>query len=317
MQTYPLALEPIFKTALWGGHRLRPLLGHPEDSELTGEAWILSDQGENVSRVTNGVYAGSTFRELLAKYPQEMTGSSTVSPFPLLLKLIDTQKPLSVQVHPNDTQAQEMEKQPFGKTEAWYILDSTSEAKLYVGFTNKTTRQEVSETSLAGTVDQLLHAIHPKPGECYFLPAGTPHAIGPGLLLFEVQQSSDITYRLFDWNRVDEKTGKSRPLHLKQSLDCLNYTCGPIQPTPQPTTPQGTEIVKTDYFSVVRQTLSESQVLEGGSFSILVGLSGSVEVEANGFSTPLSFGKTIYLPASLDKIHLKANKPSEFLRVSV
>lgn len=315
MQVYPLALEPIFKSALWGGYRLRPLLGYPTGGEPIGEAWILSDQGQQLSQITNGNYAGMTLRDLLQQYPQEMTGSPRYSPFPLLLKLIDTQKPLSVQVHPNDTQAQQMEQQPFGKTEAWYILASTPHSKLYVGFCQTTTCEEVRATSHAGTVDRLLHTVCPQVGECYFLPAGTPHAIGADLLLFEVQQSSDITYRLFDWNRVDEKTGQPRPLHIEQSLKCLNYQCGPIQPTPQPLTPQGTEIVNTPYFSVFRREVSGSLRLPETGFSILVGLSGELEVKANGVTTSLTFGKTVYLPAALKEVEVTGSPGGEFLHV--
>jgi mannose-6-phosphate isomerase len=230
---YPLRFEPIFKSAIWGGTRLRPFLGYPPSDEPTGEAWLLSDVDGSESRVSNGPLAGKTLRELMVEYDADFLGS--LEPingrFPLLLKLIDANRELSVQVHPNDEQARCYDPKAAGKTEAWVVLGANPEtSRIYAGFNENMTSELFRAAMKNGTVPGTLHQFAPNTGDCIFLPAGTVHAIGAEIVMFEVQQTSDITYRLFDWNRVDAKTGKPRELHIENALACSNFASGPNRP---------------------------------------------------------------------------------------
>ena len=196
---YPLLFEPIFKSNLWAGRRLPGMFHRPDITDPIGEAWVLSDVDGNPSRVTNGPLAGQTLRELLTAYGSRLVGSARLPSgrFPLLLKFIDAAQELSVQVHPNDEQARRKRPTAAGKTEAWVILDADPQtSRIYAGF-REGIRAETFRAALdTRTTPETLHAFTPKRGDCVFLPAGTVHAIGANVLLFEVQQTSDITYRL-------------------------------------------------------------------------------------------------------------------------
>ena len=239
----PLRFAPIFKTALWGGEQLRPMLGATPSPEPTGEAWLLSDVPGSETVVSEGPLTGKTLGELIVLFPDRLLGRSALagSRFPLLLKFIEAKQNLSVQVHPNDAQAKRLEPEgpSSGKTEAWVILKAQPESLIYAGLNSGVTRQSFEQALRTGKVLDTLHQFHAKPGESIFLKAGTVHAIGAGLMLFEIQQTSDITYRLFDWERVDSKTGKPRTLHLEKSLECADFAAGPCLPA-DPSIVEGT-----------------------------------------------------------------------------
>ncbi len=308
---YPLRFEPIFKSMLWGGHRLPPLLDSPQTSaEPIGEAWMLSDHGDHPSRVLDGPLAGTTLRTLMEQAPQKILGSRRAANqrFPLLLKFLDARLPLSVQVHPTDAQAAELVpngQDARGKTEAWVILETQPGAVLYAGLRPGTSPEALRRALAENTVDEVLHVLEPQPGDCVFLPAGTVHAIGAGLVLFEVQQTSDLTYRLYDWNRVDARTGLPRTLHLTESFHCIDFTAGPRQPV-VPSARQGTahacreRLVSCDYFTLDRYTVYD-RCRVGGSDQcrILVCLDGDGQLESTAQSYPLKRGDVYLLPAEV------------------
>jgi len=217
---YPYLLEPKLTGAIWGGDALVTRYGkRGERTQTLGESWECWDE----NRVANGALAGKTLAELRAALHGALTGPIDPSrTFPVLTKIIDARKPLSVQVHPGDAYAQRVEHQPNGKTECWYILACEAGAELVLGWTRDTTRPEYERRVADGTLGEILRRVPVAPGEAYYLPAGTLHAIGAGIQLFETQQASDLTYRIFDWNRVGDD-GKPRELHVDKAGDVLDY----------------------------------------------------------------------------------------------
>ena len=306
VELYPLRFEPIFKHALWGGSSLRPLFGLEAPAEPEGKAWLLSDQGDNVSRVLDGPLQGKTLRELMNSHRQALIGDAgaPLGRFPLLLKLLDARQPLSVQVHPNDEQAQRLESANagFGKTEAWVILQAEPGSQLYAGLRERVTGDEFRGALKGGTLPDVLHTVSPRPGDCFFLEAGTIHAIGAGLMLFEVQQTSDITYRLFDWGRVDAKTGLPRPLHIESAVHCTNVESGPCHAV-KPERLAGTErerLVTCRYFTLER-VRSDKRFSVGvpGQCRLVVCLDGRANISHKGKSYPLRLGDVLLLPAAI------------------
>jgi mannose-6-phosphate isomerase len=220
VRLYPYLLEPKLTAAIWGGDALVTRYGKRGDRARTlGESWECWDE----NRVANGALAGKTLAELRAELRAELTGPIDPSrTFPVLTKIIDARKPLSVQVHPGDAYAQRVEHQPNGKTECWYVLACEPDAELVLGWTRDTTRAEYERRVADGTLGEILRRVPVAAGDAFYLPAGTLHAIGAGIQLFETQQASDLTYRIFDWNRVGDD-GKPRELHVAKAGDVLDY----------------------------------------------------------------------------------------------
>lgn len=298
----PMRLRPLFKTAIWGGTRLRPFLGETSSTEPTGEAWILSDQGDSHSEIVEGSAAGRTLRQLLETDSHRVLGSTPdlAGRFPLLLKFIDAKAPLSVQVHPDDEKARRLEPQSpgIGKTEAWLTLEAEPEAKLYSGLKSGVTVEALRHAINEGTVEPLMHIVPPKPGDCLFLRAGIVHAIGAGAMLFEIQQSSDITYRLFDWNRVDPKTGKSRELHIDKGLACVNDVAGPCNPVTPISHGRREILVDCEFFFLDRWTTAEPfQVGRLGECRMVVCLQGEAELSWKNHHFKVIPGQVWLLPA--------------------
>jgi mannose-6-phosphate isomerase len=293
---YPLRFAPVLKTMLWGGRRLRPLLGLPPADEPTGEAWILSDVDGSPSVVANGPLAGRTLRELLAENSPGILGDAplTNGRFPLLLKMIDARQELSVQVHPTDALAAARVPGANGKTEAWVVLDaSPATSTIYAGFRAGTTAASFRDAMAAKTTPATLHSFTPNSGDCVFLRAGTVHAIGADILLFEVQQTSDITYRLYDWDRIDAKTGKGRDLHIDDGLACSDFAAGPCEPVPEAA--DGT-LVKCEYFHLRRHRLAGPTTLgEAGKCRALVCVEGSATIGGER----IGVGGVVLLPAAV------------------
>lgn len=291
----PLKFAPIFRPMPWGGTRLRERLGHPADPAPTGEAWLLSDVDGTLSRVEGGPLAGKTLRELAAESPRELYGDSEPDGgrFPVLLKLLDARHELSVQVHPDDAAAVS-DKGPGhrGKTEAWVILEADPHAsRIYAGFRPGVTADDFRAALGAGTAPATLHDFVPQVGDCVFLPAGTVHAIGAGILLFEVQQTSDITYRLYDWNRVDA-SGKGRELHLDRGLAAADFAAGPRDPA----TPDGESLVDCPQFKLTRHE-SPAEVGESGRATAVVCVGGAGAVAG----LPIGWGEVVLLPACVGR----------------
>ena len=219
---YPLKFKPIFKHRIWGGQNLREMFGKDlPEGEKIGESWELADLPNDKTLIANGDLTGQTLMSAIGKYTQEITGREYFAgPFPLLIKLLDAQDILSVQVHPDEQTCRRLgEGEP--KTECWYIISAERNAYIYKGLKKGVTKALFTEAIIDGDAADLLAKIPVEAGQCHFLPAGTAHAIGPGLLIVEIQLPSDTTYRVFDWNRLDE-SGKPRQLHIKQALE-LKY----------------------------------------------------------------------------------------------
>jgi mannose-6-phosphate isomerase len=317
MRLYPLRFEPIFKHNIWGGKRLPSLLNRtPPHDDPIGEAWVLSDVDGSPSRVADGPLEGTTLRELLADDPARVVGKAPAphGKFPLLLKFIDSRQELSVQVHPNDEQAAKLGPGLFGKTEAWVILDACpTTSKIYAGFAERVTAHHFRNALEAKTTPETLHSFAPRPGDCVFLEAGTVHAIGANVLLFEVQQTSDITYRLYDWDRVDTKTGRPRELHVDHGLACADFDRGPCPPVkPRVRGGEGVrreELVGCRYFTLERHTSRiPFRIGAKGECRAVVCIGGAGEVEWCGKRYPLAMGDTVLLPAEVGEATCLPNR---------
>jgi mannose-6-phosphate isomerase len=221
---YPLIFKPIFKERIWGGRNLERLYKKKLPSNIPiGESWEISDREGDESIIANGALAGKSIRWLMENFRKELLGAANVSAsgrFPLLIKILDAQEKLSLQVHPPAAKAAQLGGEP--KTEMWYVADAISEADLFVGLKRGATRDEFEKRIQNGTVAQCFHRIIVKKGDAMFLPSGRVHALGAGNVIFEIQQNSDTTYRVFDWNRVDSQ-GKPRDLHIEQSLASIDF----------------------------------------------------------------------------------------------
>jgi mannose-6-phosphate isomerase len=299
---YPFRLRPIFQEYLWGGRRLGSLLGKKIGPGPTyAESWETVDHPDGQSVVLNGALAGHTLGDLAAHYPDELYGHG-VAPtrFPLLLKYLDAQKTLSVQVHPNDAQAALQTPPDLGKTEAWVVLAAEPGSLIYAGLQAGIDRAGLAEAVAAGRCDRVLHSFEPRPGDCVFIPAGTVHALGEGLLIAEVQQASNTTFRLFDWNRLD-KDGLPRPLHVERSLAVTDYARGPVKPQQPATIGPGRErLVSCDKFVLDRLTPDSSPLSPEGpsGFRLLTVLAGEATVSGSEFDERLKLGDTLLIPAA-------------------
>ena len=273
MKTYPLKFKPIYKQRIWGGQKLREFFGKDiPPSEKIGESWELADLPNGKSVIANGELAGQTLNSAIGKYPKEITGDENFTgSFPLLIKLLDAQDILSVQVHPDEQTCRRMGiGQP--KTECWYIISADEGAFIYKGLKEGVTKDQFAEAIKKGSVAELLKKVLVKQGQCHFLPAGTAHSIGAGLLIAEIQTPSDTTYRVFDWNRVDD-TGKPRQLHIEQALESIHFD--PSGDNLSVTTVG--RLVDCDYFKIDkgRQAKGCETFLSPGKMKTLIILAGS------------------------------------------
>lgn len=302
----PLSFSPLLKRSIWGGRQLGERLGKPiGQGDDYAESWELVDRDSDQSVVRDGPLAGKTLAELMATRARELLGRhSQLARFPLLLKYLDCQRVLSVQVHPDDEYARKMPKPDLGKTEAWYILEAAPQSVVFAGLKARVTRAELWEAVSAGQTAEVLHSFHPTAGQCLFIPAGTVHALGDGLLVAEVQQSSDTTFRLFDWNRVDSH-GQPRQLHIDQALHVTDFTRGPITPQTPVAGSDGWEtLIACDQFVLRRarfEPSSQRQFVTGGHDSpvILMVTSGQAALlPAAHAGSAHCTGETILLPAS-------------------
>ncbi|NDJ52899.1 MAG: class I mannose-6-phosphate isomerase [Chloroflexi bacterium] len=300
----PLLLESKVHTRVWGGRKLGTQFGKtlPTDDPY-GESWEVCDD----SVVASGPLAGRSLGDLLDENPRELVGPDfdPAQGFPLLVKLLDAQKWLSIQVHPNDEQAQALEDFPRGKTEAWYILDSDPGAELVIGLQPGASREELAEAIRANRLEQLTVRTPVDPGDVLHIPAGTVHAIGPGLVIYEIQQACDITYRLYDWGRMG-LDGKPRQLHIDKGLSVANLTSLPqIQSTGGLADPLVT-VIRSDYFITQRVTVDGAlaMTLDESQFATLTCVAGAVDVRANDASMTLGLGQSGLIPAALNAYDL-------------
>lgn len=305
---YPLRFRPLFRRYIWGGRRLGTLLGKaigPEDN--CAESWEICDRGVDQSVVEWGPLRGASLGELVARRGEELLGRHHPQDrFPLLLKFLDAARTLSVQVHPDDDRAARLEPPDLGKTEAWVVLAAESGGTIYAGLKAGVDREALAEAIHGGRCQELLHQFQPKPGDCVFLPAGTVHALGEGLLVAEIQQASDTTYRLFDWNRLGAD-GKPRTLHVEPGLEAIDYERGPVGPQePQETGRAGVvRLIDSEKFVLDRWELEAAEPVGGDRrCHIIAVLEGSLKVEGDPADRPMPAGGTVLLPAGLGQVQL-------------
>lgn len=304
----PLVFEPFLRPQVWGHRRLGTHFNKPLPGEGTfGESWEISAHPLHVSRVAEGPLKGTKLTDLCERHGRDLFGDK-VPPggrFPLLIKLLDCHDWLSIQVHPTDELAPQLSKDDLGKTEAWVILAVEPGGKIYAGLKPGVTREVLQRHLEAGTTDQCLHSFTPRPGDCLFLPAGTVHAVGGGVVMAEVQQSSDATFRLFDWNRLGSD-GKPRQLHIRESLAAINWDAGPVFPV-RPTRREGhaegftvEELVRCAYFQMDRVGVTKRfPTPADGRMRIWMVLDGTAELSGESGSRRIfRRGETVLVPAS-------------------
>lgn len=307
-QLPPLRFVPVLREYLWGGRRLAELGKPLGESDHYAESWEIVDHWAVQSIVANGPLAGSPLNKLVADHGEALFGRHHPQrQFPLLFKFLDCQKTLSVQVHPNDSQAARLDPPDLGKTEAWVVLAAESGARIYAGLKPSVRRTTLERGITGGVCDECLHYFEPQPGDCVFIEAGTVHALGAGLLVAEIQQASDTTFRLFDWNRLD-RDGKPRPLHIRQSLDTIDYLRGQVNPQqPQPTCrPNVERLIACDKFILDRWNVDSTESYENDNrFHILALIEGSAIIFSDGIANEVRRGDTLLIPAACRQIELK------------
>jgi mannose-6-phosphate isomerase len=304
----PLRFHPLLRRYLWGGRRLETLgkkLGPESDY---AESWEIVDRGENQSVVAYGALAGATLGQLVRSHRQELLGRHAPErSFPLLFKFLDAHERLSLQVHPDDARAAQLDPAEPGKTEAWVILAADPGSYLYAGLRSGIDLDTFRHELARHTCELCLEYVEPRVGDCFFLPAGVVHALGSGLLVAEIQQASDTTYRLFDWGRVGPD-GRPRTLHVDAGLEAIDVGIGPVSAqTPQPLGSAGGErLVACDQFVLDRWSISRSHVLGGDDrCHILAVLEGTLELAGDPAGVPLERGGVTLLPAAAGPVKLK------------
>jgi mannose-6-phosphate isomerase len=303
----PLRFRPILRQYVWGGRRLAELGKPLGDAGQYAESWEIVDHGSDQSIVVDGPCAGMKLHDLVLQHGPALFGRHHPrQQFPLLFKFLDCRQTLSVQVHPNDEQAARLDPPDLGKTEAWIVLAAAQGGRIYAGLRPGVNRQVLERQLAAGNVVDCLHQFEPRLGDCVLVEAGTVHALGAGLLVAEIQQASDTTYRLFDWNRMD-RDGKPRPLHIPEALETIDYARGPVGPiVPQPAgTPAVERLVACQKFVVDRWHIELAHRLATENrFHILAVIEGVLALKSGGGISSLRRGETVLVPACCPEVEL-------------
>lgn len=308
---YPLQFEPILKERIWGGEKLKTKFNKSSVSKTTGESWEISAVDGNISLVSNGIFKGKLITELIELYPNELLGTSVFkrfgSHFPLLFKFLDAKEDLSIQVHPNDELAMERHNS-LGKTEMWYVMQADKEAKIIVGFKENSNQDEYLKYLENNTLPDILNQIQVQEGDVYFLETGTVHSIGAGLVIAEIQQTSDITYRLYDFERKD-LNGNKRELQVDLALEAINYQQLETQKIYFKEGNQSNLIVECPYFTTnfipLRDFLEVKK--NGESFTVYMCVDGNFDIETNENNFSYKKGETVLIPAALQNYVLSGN----------
>lgn len=297
---YPLRFEPILRRYLWGGRRLETLGKHLGEGNDYAESWEIVDHGADQSRVLYGPLAGATLAQLVAEHGPALLGRhAPLEHFPLLFKFLDAHERLSIQVHPDDARAAQLNPPDLGKTEAWVVLAAEPGSYLFAGLRRGINRAMLERELARRTGELCIERIEPQVGDCYFLPAGVVHALGPGLLIAEIQQASDTTYRLYDWSRLGPD-GQPRQLHVNEALEAIDYDYGPVAAQrPQPGNHQQAQrLVACDKFVLDRWQIDSSVTIGGDQrCHILAVLEGEVAISGDAEASPLARGGVCLLPA--------------------
>jgi mannose-6-phosphate isomerase len=321
---YPLRFEPIYQYRLWGGRRLTKLLSAPLPGDgPIGEAWLLSDRNDHNSVVANGPLKGRTLEELLKQLPEKLLGklAGHFHRFPLLLKFLDARDTLSVQVHPSDQQTNYLPAGEQGKTEAWVVLEAGTKSRIYAGLKTATTTNTLRQSIANGTVADHLASFTPKPGDGIFIPAGTVHSLGD-VVVFEVQENSDVTFRLYDWDHVDAKTGQPRLLQIEQAMACIDFAQGAIGPV-VPVVEKAKPILRERLFDCEHFELwrlrGKSLLTVGatGTPRVLVCITGDGQLEYEGDNYSVNKGDVLLLPAVVGACAFRPHSVVSLLEISL
>ncbi|QWX84440.1 class I mannose-6-phosphate isomerase [Cellulophaga sp. HaHaR_3_176] len=308
---YPLKFNPILKERLWGGSKLGDIFGKPIENDITGESWEVSTVKGDISVVANGAIAGTSLQELIDNDAEGFLGKSVVErfgkEFPILIKFIDAKQDLSIQLHPNDELAKKRHDS-FGKTEMWYIMDADKDANLIVGFNKTVTKNEYQKSIENDMLLDLLNYEEVKEGDTFFINTGKIHAIGAGVVLAEIQQTSDVTYRVFDFNRKD-KNGNLRELHTDMALDAMDYEKkDDFKVAYSKQNNRVNDMVDCPYFKTNYIDLTEDleqNITTRDSFTIYMCVSGQAIIVNEDGETTVKKGETVLVPANSNKVILK------------
>ncbi|MEP3837835.1 MAG: type I phosphomannose isomerase catalytic subunit [Algibacter sp.] len=321
MELYPIKFEPLYKYRLWGGSKLKTHLNKEYSEESIGESWEISDVKGDETKVLKGALKGQTLKQLIKTYKGAFVGESVYKTFgedfPLLIKFIDAKTPLSIQVHPSNELAKERHDS-FGKNEMWYVMQADKDAELIVGFESEIDKDEYLKQLEDDTILNVMHHEKVEQGDTFYIPTGRIHAIGAGVLLAEIQQTSDVTYRIYDYNRVDATTGKERELHNELALDAIDFKYYDSFKTDYKkevntsNTLVHSPYFKTNFIKVEGKLTKDYSKLD--SFVIYMCVSGDLEIESNNEKYTLKIGETILLPAAIDEVKISSDN-AEFLEI--
>jgi len=322
MKLYPLKFKPISKYRLWGGNKLNTILNKGFEGDNIGESWEISDVEGDQTLVSNGYLAGKTLKEIINEFKSEFLGNDVYqrfgTDFPLLIKFIDAQSPLSIQVHPHDEVAKKRHNS-FGKNEMWYVMQADKNAKLIVGFDSQLNQTSYQEYLSANKVLDVMHHENVEKGDAFNIPTGRVHAIGAGVLLAEIQQTSDVTYRIYDYNRIDKATGTTRELHNDLALDVIDFKVHEQYKTKYSSLKNSSnKLIHTPYFKSniikIDQEIKRDYT-NIGSFVIYICTEGHLELRIDSDVYELIRGETILIPAVLKTVTLLPKETSEILEV--
>jgi mannose-6-phosphate isomerase len=311
LRSYPLQFEPILKERIWGGEKLKTILNKPIVSKITGESWELSTVEGDVSIVVNGELKGKSLMDLIDEMPNEILGTKVYErfgkQFPLLFKYLDAREDLSIQVHPNDKLAKERHNS-FGKTEMWFVTQADADARIIVGFKENSSKEEYLQHLNDKTLVSILDDVKAKAGDVFFLETGTVHAIGAGLVVAEIQQTSDITYRLYDFDRKDAQ-GNTRELHVDLALDAINYNKVDTRKKYETKANTSNVVVDCPYFTTNFIPLENKVEVSksGETFTVYMCIEGNFEIEYDGFKQAYKKGDTVLVPAEINAFVLNGN----------
>lgn len=324
MLNYPIKFQPILKEKIWGGEKIKNILHKNSNASNIGESWEISDVDGDRSIVANGNLKGKSLQELITNYKAKFVGEKVFkqfgNKFPLLIKFIDAAKPLSIQLHPNDELAKKRHGS-FGKTEMWYVIQADNDAGLIVGFKNEVDKNQYLQHLENKTLTEILNIDLVKEGDVYFIPTGRVHAISAGVMLAEIQQTSDITYRIYDWDRQDDQ-GNYRELHTEYALDAIDFSVqNDYKTSYTKKLNKNINIVECQYFTTNIISIDKEFNVDNSdkdSFVIYICVKGEIDIQLkNGMSENLKMGETILLPASLKKLKLLPCEHSEILEIYI
>lgn len=323
MKLYPIKFNPILKEKMWGGTKLTTHFNKTNGSEFLGESWEISDVEGDVSVVSNEAYTGTDLRELVQKFGSDLVGKSNFerfgTDFPLLIKFIDAKQDLSIQVHPNDELAKERHNS-FGKTEMWYVMEADHDARLVHGFKEEINKESYVQLLEDKNIMSVMNEVDIKTGDMFFIETGTVHAIGAGTVIAEIQQTSDITYRIYDFDRVDQTTGETRELHTELAVDALNYSkAGETKVDYELKSNELVETVSCPYFTTNILELKGALTIDYAdtdSFLIFMCVEGNATIEVDGNSEVIKTGETVLIPAKASEVIL-ISESAKLLEVKV